>query len=439
MNKKMNQCLILSVIVAGLVACQHTPTMKSEQLVQQIVRQDQSFQSERSDPKSLADGFLSEQAAVMEAIRHNPAFLVQLADIDLVDADMQTVNQLNNPSLFYAFGTASKSYRYAIELPIEAIFLRPYRIKQAQAQAQLTQYQLMQSGFTLIRDARVAYAQAVITQERVKKLEDALQVNSAMSRLAKARERLGDASAQETLIAENEALLSARDLQSAQVDAKLAYTQLMHMIGRGEVSGNLAFSDVLIPSCSMADLSQLRLAALSSRPDVLAAEAAVSAAEAKVKQEKLNWLSPSVIADATSGQSNGHVLAPAIRVGLPIFHQSQGQRQRAEAERLKAQLEVTNIRQKASLDIQTSVLKYQRDCQDWQQLQTELLPNAAQSIDYATHAYQSGAIAYLNVLESSKRYFSMLLRETQLKADLIASWSDLMRSTNGTEPLLKSK
>jgi outer membrane protein, heavy metal efflux system len=34
------------------------------------------------------------------------------------------------------------------------------------------------------------------------------------------------------------------------------------------------------------------------------------------------------------------------------------------------------------------------------------------------------------VLESSKRFIALQLRETQLKADLVGSWSELMRSSS---------
>lgn len=144
----------------------------------------------------------------------------------------------------------------------------------------------------------------------------------------------------------------------------------------------------------------------------------------------LNWLAPAVIADATSGQTNGHVLAPAIRFNLPIFNQNQAQVERVDAELVKALHEAKAIKLKASLDIQVSHLKYQRDCQEWQQLQAALLPNSVKVIHDAETAYQNGEIAYLGVLESSRKYLNLRLRETQLKADMILSWSDLMRSTS---------
>lgn len=425
----------MSCFVALLTACQGPQSIKPKELVANIVSQDQSLQSKQHEQLKETDEFLSEYAAVILALRNNPTFQAQLTELEIAQADLQLASQISNPSVFYAFGVANKPYRYAIEFPLEALLLRPLRLKQMQAQSKQTQLQLMQTGFSLVRDARVAYAQAVISQEKVKRLEEALSVNNTITRLAKTRENLGDTSAQDSLIAENEMLLVERDLQSARIEARIANTQLMHMLNHANETRKLSLSDTLLPSCSAEDISQLKTAAISSRADVLAAETAIMAVKEKRRLNGLNWLAPSGIADATSGETNGHVLAPAIRFNLPIFNQNQAQVERVDAELLKALYEAEATKLKASLDIQVSQFKYQRDCQEWQQLQTALLPNSVQVIHDAETAYQNGDIAYLSVLESTRKYLNLKLRETQLKADMILSWSDLMRSTSTSQSL----
>ena len=423
------KCALL-LMLTGLAACQSPQSIKPQALVANIVEQDQSLRARQTQQRNETDDFLSEHAAVMLALHQNPAFQAQLTELDIAQADLQLANQISNPSVFYAFGVVNKPYRYAIEFPLEALLLRPLRLKQMQAQSQQTQLQLMQTGFALVRDTRAAYAQAVVSQEKVNRLEEALRVNKTITRLAKIREHLGDSSAQDSLIAENELLLVERDLQSAKIEAGIAHTQLMHMLNHVDDKRQLSLSDALLPSCSAEDISQLKSASIASRADVLAADAAIEAVREKRRLNGLNWLAPAAIADATSGQTNGHVLAPAIRFNLPIFNQNQAQVERVDAELVKALHEAEATKLKASLDIQVSHLKYQRDCQEWQQLQAALLPNSVKVIHDAETAYQNGEIAYLGVLESSRKYLNLRLRETQLKADMILSWSDLMRSTS---------
>lgn len=420
--------LILALLLAG---CQSAPKVSNPaQLVQNIMQADQALQTSQADNTSADPVYLSEQGAVISALQQNPAFRAQLNDLDLVNADIEQANQVANPSLFYAFGAANKPYRYAIEFPIEALWLRPIRTKQMHYQAQVTQYQLMQSGFNLIRDTRVAYAQAVIAKERQTRLQDILHLNRVITGLVDTREKLGDISRQEVLLAENETLLAERDAQLANIDAQLAQTQLMHLIGQAAANKTFALSDALVPACSTVDIVQLKTTVLANRPDIVAAEAAVAAAQQKRKLTGQNWLNAAVIADATSGETSGHTLAPAIRGTLPVFNQNQAQISHADAELAKAMQEVETARVRASLDVQTTHLKYQRDCLEWRQLHEQLQPNTLQAIRNAESAYRQGDIAYLNVLESSKRYISLQLRETQLKADLVSSWSELIRSTS---------
>ena len=420
----------LLLMLSGLTACQSPQSIKPQALVANIVAQDQSLRARTTRHNHETDEFLSEHAAVMLALHQNPAFQAQLTELDIAQADWQLASQLSNPSVFYAFGVANKPYRYAIELPLEALLLRPFRLKQMQAQSTQTQLQLMQTGFSLVRDTRAAYAQAVVSREKVIRLEEALRVNNTINSLAKTRERLGDSSAQDSLIAENEMLLVERDLQSARIEAGIAHTQLMHMLNHVDDKRRLSLSDTLLPSCAAEDISQLKSAAISSRADVLAADAAIEVVKEKRRLNGLNWLAPAAIADATSGQTNGHVLAPAIRFNVPMFNQNQAQVERVDAELVKALHEAEATKLKASLDVQVSHLKYQRDCQEWKQLQAALLPNSVKVIHDAETAYQSGEIAYLGVLESTRKYLNLRLRETQLKADMILSWSDLMRSTS---------
>jgi outer membrane protein, heavy metal efflux system len=421
------------IVTLLLSACQTVQKVSDPaQLVQALTQADQAQHMRHQLSTPAEENYLSEQDAVLSALAQNPGFKAQLSELKLANADIDQANQLANPSLFYAFGAANKPYRYAIEFPIEALWLRPIRTRQMQYQAQVTEYQLLQAGFTLIRDTRIAYAQAVIAREKQVRLQDAFQLNQTISDLVKKREQLGDISTQEVLLAENETLLSGRDAQLARLDAHLAQTQLMHLIGQAEASKTFAISDALIPACNTVDIAQLKSQALFNRPDILAAEAAVAAAQQKRKLNGLNWLNAAVIADATSGETSGHTLAPAIRATLPVFNQNQAQISRADGELAKAQQEVASARMKASLELQSAHLKYQRDCLEWRQLHEQLQPNILQTLRSSEHAYLHGDIAYLNVLESSKRYIGLQLRETQLKADLVASWSELMRSSSHT-------
>jgi outer membrane protein, heavy metal efflux system len=115
---------------------------------------------------NLADG-LSEREAVQLALRNNAAFQELLTDLGLAHADVIQAGLLTNPELLYVFQTAPKPFKYAIDLPVEAIVLRPIRQRAADAEWDRTRERLTQAGLDLVRDTRLAHADWVLARQRV--------------------------------------------------------------------------------------------------------------------------------------------------------------------------------------------------------------------------------------------------------------------------------
>ncbi|MDG1453865.1 MAG: TolC family protein [Methylophilaceae bacterium] len=404
-------------------------TSSAYDVVEQIKQSDQQLkQVNLSSVASNELDYLTESAAVLQALERNPAFNSQLQTINLSRADIQQASQLANPDLFYAFGVANKAYRYAIDFPIEALWLRPIRMKQAEYKAKSVSYQMIQIGYNLIRDTRLAYGQVVIARERLQTLEALYHLKNVIYQMVDTKQQLGEISEQEVLLAKSAMLVASRDWEVAKIDVKMAETKLFALIGQDNQATTLAMSQQLIPACEATDVSNIKALALASRPDILSAEMTVMASQSTSKLSRSDWIRVTASADATSGQKTGHTLGPALRFTLPIFNQNQGQIARADAELKKAEFDLAAVKQQAALEIDTAHLQYQRDCLDWQQLHEKVLPNALQAIRFSEEAYQKGDIAYLNILESAKDYSDGLLKEVQLKESLIASWSNLMRS-----------
>jgi outer membrane protein, heavy metal efflux system len=422
---------VLFFLVAILLsACQSMPkTSSAYEVVEQIKQSDQQLkQVNLASVASNELDYLTESAAVLQALERNPAFNSQLQTINLSRADIQQASQLANPDLFYAFGVANKAYRYAIDFPIEALWLRPIRMKQAEYKAKSVSYQMIQIGYNLIRDTRLAYGQVVIARERLQTLEALYHLKNVIYQMVDTKQQLGEISQQEVLLAKSAMLVASRDWEVAKIDVKMAETKLFALIGQDNQATTLAMSQQLIPACEATDVSNIKALALASRPDILSAEMTVMASQSTSKLSRSDWIRVTASADATSGQKTGHTLGPALRFTLPIFNQNQGQIARADAELKKAEFDLAAVKQQAALEIDTAHLQYQRDCLDWQQLHEKVLPNALQAIRFSEEAYQKGDIAYLNILESAKDYSDGLLKEVKLKESLIASWSNLMRS-----------
>lgn len=428
--------LIVIAITITMCGCHTIPNIADKSgVLQKVVDNDQQLSKntvldvEQIAIKLHENVMLTESEAVLYALNNNATFKSLLIDLKLAKADLVNAGLLPNPELLFAFGVTNKPYRYAIDLPIELLWLRPIRLSTMKHEADATAYRLTQSGLNLIRDARISYAQAVLSQEQLKVAESAYQLRNNIYNLSLKRLEAGDINGKDILLAQNDAITAKRDWELAKYEVKIKMQNLLYVLGVGQKFQDITLSPNLVPACNADEIEYLESQSLAHRPDILSAQYSVNAAKEKIKLSKLNWLKITASADATSGQVNGHTLGPAIRSTLPIANQNQGAISRAEAELEKAELYLETLKQQAVLEIRTTHLQYQQSCHDWHALQNHIMPTVQQMIKLTEQAYQKGDISYLQTLEANRQIVDTQMREVQLKANLMAKFAELMRSS----------
>lgn len=426
---------VLFVNLLTLAGCQSIPEIADASKVQQkIIAYDEQLNKKSVseityiDSKLKVGSTLTELEAIQYALNNNAAFKSLLIDLKIAKADLVNAGLLPNPELLFSFGVTNKPYRYAIDLPLEALWLRPIRIRSMKTEADATTYKLIQSGLTLIKDVRVAYAQAVLAQERLSVAETSSQLRSNIYELSIKRIEAGDLNGKDLLIAKNDAAIAKRDWELTQYDIKIKQVILLNLLGISDKHRSITLSANVIPACQTEEVDSLLSKSIAKRPDIIAAKFSIDSAKEKVKLSNLNWLKITGSADATSGEKNGHTLGPSVRSTVPILNQNQGVVNRAEAELERAELNLEVLKQQAVLEIRTSYLQYQQSCHNWNVLQETLMPSIEQTIQLTEQAYQEGDISYLQTLEANRQFVDIQTREVQLKADLISKQAELTRS-----------
>ncbi len=432
---KLYYHLLLLTIAVISNGCQSIPnTMDQSAILQKVVSYDQPLSSnaindiQQIETNIQENTLLTESEAIFYALNNNAAFKSLLIDLKLAKADLENAGLLPNPELLFAFGVSNKPYRYAIDLPIEALWLRPIRLRTMKHEADATAYRLTQAGLNLIKEVRVSYAQAVLAQEQLKVAESSYQLRDQIYKLSRKRLEAGDINGKDILLAQNDAAIAKRDWELAQYDVKVKMQSILYILGIEEIKHDITLSPNLVPACQIDEVDHLLTQSLEKRPDILSAKYSIQAAREKIKLSKVGWFKLTGTADATSGQVDGHTLGPAIRTTIPIANQNQGAISRTEAELEKAELNLEVLKQQAVLQIRTAHLQYQQSCHDWHVLQDTLMPSAQQLIQLTEQAYQKGDIAYLQTLEANRQYLDTQMRAVQLKADLIAKYAELMRN-----------
>ena len=378
-------------------------------------------------PGANLDDGVTEDEAISIALWNNAAFQELLADLGIARGDLITAGLLPNPEFVYFFGVTDKPFKYLFDLPIEAIWLRPIRIRSAAMEADRAASRLTQAGLDLMRDVRQAYADVLLAKERVRIAGEAVKFRGRISELAEIRLKAGDISPQEAATARIDSLQAEQDATRVGYDVSIFEERLKNLMGVGPLRGALVLDPPQLPAIMTFDTDALTAEAMANRPDALATNEAVVAAEARLKFARIGWVRMLGILDATSGQ-NGHEFGPALRFTLPIFNRNQGGIARAEAELEKAVRNQQTIAYQIILDVQRSYLQYRQACAELEVLRAKVRPEVEAAIRRAQGAYQEGNVPIFIVLETTRQLLDNYSREAILNADLRRFWAELERS-----------
>lgn len=375
---------------------------------------------------SLDDG-ITEDEAVSIALWNNAAFQELLVDLGLARGDLIQAGLLPNPEFVYYWPMSDKPYKYLFDLPIEAIWLRPIRVRSAAREADRTAERLTQAGLDLMRDVRQAYADVVLAKERVRIAGESVKLRGRIAELAEKRFKVGDISQQESATAKIDALQAEQDAARIAYDVPVLEERLRNLMGIGPLRTPLSLDPSPPPPCQTFDADALSQEAMRSRPDALAAAQAIAATEARLKFAKIGWVRVLGIADATSGRES-HVLGPALRFTVPLFNWNQGGIARAEAELERAVRNQKTVEYQIILDVQRACFQYQQACAELDFLRTKVRPEVEGAVRRSQGAYQEGNVPIFIVLETTRQLLDNYLREAQLHGDLRRFWAELERS-----------
>ncbi|MBX7105236.1 MAG: TolC family protein [Gemmataceae bacterium] len=376
---------------------------------------------------NLTDG-LTEEEAVLIALWNNAAFQETLIELGLAQADLVQAGLLPNPEMIYFFQVPDKPFKYAIEVPLEAFWLRPIRVAAAHRETERVCERLTQAGLDLIRDARQAYADVLLAHGRLSVADDAVRIRTEIARLANARLQAGDVGEQEVATARIDALAATQDRTRIRYDVALAEERLRNVLGIGILREPIRLIDDRLPAAGAFDPGSLTAEALASRPDAVAATHAVDAAAERLRLAQLVWFRVLGVADASSGRNTGHELGPAVRFVLPIFNWNQGNVARAEAELTRAERQQITLRDRIILEVHQSADRVAQARSELEILVKQVRPEAETAIRRAEVAYREGNAPYVVVLETTRQVLDSRLRQAQLEAELRRAWAELERS-----------
>ena len=365
-------------------------------------------------PGISLDDTLAPDEAVAIALWNNWAFQAALADLGVARADLTEARMLRNPILSLLFPWGPKQLEATLQLPADALWQRPRRVAAASSNIQAVGARLVNDGLALIAEVRRAYFEAAASDLRLALATENADLARRIAGIAEARLKAGDISELEARAARSDAAQFEITRNTLEHQRALTRVQLVALLGieQDPEQLRLVAADAL-PVGECGSPPALIREALSSRPDVRAAEMAVEAAGSRASWERSRILNLIALLDANGQGREGFEMGPGIAPELPVFNQNQGPIGRAHAELDRASRQYLAVRTRVTSDVRSAYLRLsetQRALVLWDQ---RIVPELEIERNQAETAYTAGEASLLSVLDVGRRLVDARVRRLE--------------------------
>lgn len=378
-------------------------------------------------------GAFTDEEAVATALWNSARFQVELTRLGFSRADLAEAGALPNPTLSFLLPIGPRQAELTATYPIAALVQRPARVAAAKADVERTARALVEVALDLVRDVRLAHAEAMVAARRTALRREIEQTWAAIARLTEARQRAGDASELEVRAARAEAVVAADATARAATDDRLAQHRLRRLVGLAQspLGERLTAAQTPVAGSPPPPAETLVKDALAARPDVRGAEMAIEAAGARAGWERAKILQLFARLDVkpigTRGGSPSLVL-PGATLEIPIFNWNPGGRGRAEAEMSQATFRYVAVRDDVTTEVWLAHQQLEQGLGSLVVWREKVLPLADANLTSALKAYESGNETYLLVLDSTRRSQDARLRALELESEVLRARAALARA-----------
>lgn len=311
---------------------------------------------------------------------------------------------------------------------------RQNRLQAARDQTAVTRAQVTDAEralqFTVAQDFIVvlqAESNLALAQDNLNSYQQTVSISEQ-------RYKAGDISEGDFLKIKLQMLQFQTDVSAAQLARKQALVALRQQIGYDaipadfDVDGNLAFEPLNVK------IDDLKALALRTRPDLLAAQRGIIAAQSQHQLAKANGkqdLNTTFNFSHVAGTSTG---AFFFNLPLPIFDKNQGEIARTQYAIGQSQAQETAATETVLSDVTNAYEAVQSNSDVVKLYTSGYLDNSRESRDITQYAYQKGAASLLDLLDAERSYRATELAYRQALASYMTAVEQL-RSAVGTRNL----
>ncbi|MGB8131121.1 MAG: TolC family protein [Candidatus Angelobacter sp.] len=419
--------------------------------------QSQSAQSGQSAPPAAtptptrdrpAATQITLEQAISLAVANSPSIKAARTQIQQSQAQETTANLRPNPTLSWDsqfipvfsgdFSTDTLNNLQQFDIGLGYLFERGHkrqnRLQAARDATAVTAAQVADTERTLVFNVAQQFVNALLANSTLQFALENLNSFQDTVRISDQRYKAGDISEGDFLKIKLQLLQFQTDVSSARVAKVQALGSLRQLVGYAslphdfDVVGDLEYKPLT------AALPDLQVKALATRPDLLAAQKGVKAANSQISLARAD-----AKVDVNASASYSHVSGASstslfFNLPLPIFNRNQGEIARTKFALTGAELTAKAAEDTVMTDV-TNAYESATSNQDVVKLYVSgYLKEAQDSRDISQYAYKAGAATLLDFLDAERSYRSTQLAYRQALAAYMLSLEQL-RQAIGTRSL----
>ncbi len=396
-----------------------------------------------------ASAHITLEDALRLAVQHNHALLALRSTILQNQAQEITANLRPNPNLawdaqfiplFNPSNFNSDYFDNNAQFDIGASYLfergkkRQHRLQAAKDATSVTRSQVSDSERTLIFNVAQQFINVILAESTLQFAQQDLDSFQNTVSISDARFKAGAMSEGDFLKIKLQLLQFQTDVSTAKLNRIQALASLRQFLGFESVPDDYEISGDLDYQPEYASLTDLRVLASRSRPDLLAAQEGVTAAHSQEALARANGKQ-----DLTAGLSYSHtggVNSSTVSFSIPlaIFDRNQGEIARTGYAITQAQETASETTQQVSTDVLDAYENLHTSDQIVQLYRGGYVDQAKQSRDISEYAYRRGAASLLDFLDAERTYRANQLAYRQALANYMLALEQL-RQAVGTRNL----
>jgi cobalt-zinc-cadmium efflux system outer membrane protein len=389
-----------------------------EQAIQMAVVHNHALKAARTQIQQ------SQAEEVTAAIRPNPVFTYDDLYVPIFSPSQLTATTLNNVTEF----DLGVSYTF------ERGHKRQARIRAARDQTAVTTSQVSDTERGLTFNVAQQFIGILLAKSNLQLATQDLTSYQQTVNLSAEQYKAGAISEGDLLKIKLQMLQFQMDVSQAQLGLVQALASLRALLGYDalpagyDVIGELAYGPLKL------NQEDLQLKALQLRPDFIAAQQGVTAAQSQYSLAKANGKRDLTTTFDYTHVSEMNSAGLSFNIEIPIFNRNQGEIARTNYAIAQAQETRTSVEETVMTDVANAYQAFKIGDQVVQLYLSGYLKQAADSRDISEYAYKRGAVSLLDFLDAERSYRATQLAYRQALATYMLAFEQL-REVVGTRKL----